>query len=106
MIDYTLPTGFNGCEHPSINLGGTVRSYHDPSTDLGIAYAAYFTAHCPDCGVKFRFLGDNGLAPLNITEAQQSRRAWVSGTQDELGVMISPIEPGEVLGGVPVAGRA
>lgn len=107
MIDYTkAAAAIGGCEHPGVKLEGRVVTYHDTTAALGIAYTALFSANCPDCGAKFRFLGDVGLPPADVREAQASRRPWVSGKQDELGVMIAPIEPGEVLAGVAVAGRA
>lgn len=106
MINFNFHPSLGGCEHPSITLTGRVVTYHDPSTPLAIAYTALFSAVCQDCGVHFRFLGDTALPPMNIEDAKQSRRPWVSHAMDELGCMIAPIEPGEVLAGVAVAGRA
>lgn len=70
-------------------------------------YSVHVSVFCPDCQARFRFLGNNALAPDTAKEAQEDRRgAWVSGTADELACMIAPIEPGEALEGMAVQGRA
>lgn len=108
MIDYTAPSPlFGGCQHLRLVPHAATYALIDPNRPGLLLYSVHVSVFCPDCGAKFRFLGDNALAPSSAMEAQQDRRgAWVSGTAEELGCMIAPIEPGEALANVAVAGRA
>lgn len=108
MIDYTTPAPlFGGCQHPRLVPHAVTYALHDPDRPGLFLYSVHVSVFCPDCQAKFRFLGNNALAPTSAVEAQKDRRgAWVSGTAEELGCMISPIEPGEGLSEMAVLGRA
>lgn len=104
----TVSTGlFFVCVHPRLVPDAATYALIDPDNPGRFIYAVHVRVFCPDCQCKFRFLGDNPLAPKSPREAQQNRGgAWVTGAADELGCMISPIEPGETLEGIEVQGRA
>lgn len=103
MIDYTAP-----CPHHTLTPTSAAYVLENPEAPGAWLYSVHLAVNCADCGVRFRFLGDNRLAPESVMEAQRSRvGAFVSATLDELGCMISPIEPGSApLATAAVAGRA
>lgn len=103
MIYYTPPA----CPHTRLTPHAATYAINDPTNPGRFLYSVHINVFCPDCQAKFRFLGNNALAPTTAEEAQKDRRgAWVSGTAEELACMIAPIEAGEALCGVAVQGRA
>ncbi len=101
------PPGFGGCEHPEAKPSAAVYAIGDPMNPGVVLHSVHLRVTCPHCGAAFRFLGNNALAPSGAVEAQRDRiGAWVSGDAVELACMIAPIEPGEALATIAVAGRA
>ena len=95
------------CDHNALP-DAVVYKLLNPTNPLAAPlWSVHVAVRCTLCGQAFRFLGNNALAPETPQEAQRSRLgAWVTGTADELACMIAPIEPGEALADIAVAGRA
>ena len=91
------------CPHHNVEIRWSVHHYATDET----LHTAHIQAVCNACGVRFRFLGNMALAPPTAEEALSGRHgAWISGTADELGCVIAPIEPGGGLQSIAVEGRA
>jgi hypothetical protein len=104
MIDYT-----ERCPHHTLTPQSAAYVLENPDAPGAWLYSVHLAVTCADCGVRFRFLGDNPLAPVTVMEAQSRRLgAFVTVTLDELGCMIAPIEnePSGGLASIAVAGRA
>jgi hypothetical protein len=102
MIDYT-----GKCQHLNLSPQSAAYVLENPDAPGAWLYSVHLAVTCADCGVKFRFLGDNALAPGSLQEAQRGRLgAFVTATLDELGCMIAPIEPSGGLSEMAVSGRA
>lgn len=90
MIDYT-----GKCPHHTLTPQSAAYVMDNPEAPGAWLYSVHLAVSCADCGVRFQFLGQNKLAPTSLQEAQRDRLgAFVTATLDELGCMISPIEPG------------
>lgn len=97
----------NDCLHHNIHITWAAYRVDDPRDFGAVLRFIGLKANCQECGAPFRFMGNMPLAPENVVDALMGRGgAWVTPSADELGVMISPIEPGGVLESTPVAGRA
>lgn len=102
-----LPTIYNICVHPRLTPDASTYALIDPDHPGQFIYAVHVRVFCPDCEARFRFLGNNALAPATAKQAQEDRRgAWVSGAADELACMIAPMEPGDSLSDMEVQGTA
>lgn len=108
MTDYTVPQTLQfGCQHTRLVPHAATYALNDPERPGLFLYSVHVSVFCPDCQVRFQFLGSNPLAPETATEAQQDRRgAWVTGDLCELACLIAPVEPGEGLQNIAVIGRA
>ncbi len=97
----------NDCLHNNIHVSWAAYRVDDPREAGEFFRSVHLKAHCSECGTPFRFLGDMPLAATSTLETVLERGgAWVSGTSDELGVMIAPIHLGEPLETMNAEGRA
>lgn len=107
IVGSPLASIFGDCRHLNVQATTAVYTIADPRNPLQMIYAFHASARCQVCGVPFRFLGDNQLAPANPLEALEGKRgAWVSHAGDEVACMLAPFDVDNSLSFTPAVGRA
>ncbi len=102
MIDLS-----GNCEHLNTMTETAVYRLHNEADPERPFFTVALKVFCPECKVLFRFLGDLPGLPDDVNDAMVRRLGcWTSNMGDELGCLISPIDPGSGLAQAAVLGRA